>query len=275
MTQGKYILVDGSFCKSDEYRITSAEAEALHFSQKFRVIRSKLPFFAESLELIRLKLLYFNQTYPEFTSNDGAALLRQIERTLTKNKHFLGAVVKLTFRFIASKVHYTIQSEVIEPVAYEINTKGLYTEIITPIQKSISSLAALSLGSEIYWDIASCHKKESTADELLTINTLGNIIEAPESNIYLILGNQVIGVGANQGAYQDITKPEMLSIFEELNLKYTEDIAITEDVLRSAEELMLVNSIKGVQWIIGFEEKRYFNHTTRKINELFQKRRLS
>lgn len=269
MSKGKYILVDGTFVPIAEFRISLAEAEAMHFSEKFRVIRSSIPFFKETFDLIRLKLLYYNKVFPEFTAEDGAGLRRQLERTLTKNKHFMGAVVTLTFRFVEQHVHYTIQSEKTEPVGYELNEKGLYIEIINPIQKSISSLSALSLGSEIYWNVAASHLKESTADELLIINTFNSIIEAPESNIYLINGKTVWGAGSKQGAYIDITKPLMLDLFSRLKLEYSEDQEITAVNLREAEELLIVNSIKGIRWVIGFEDKRYFNHTIRKISELF------
>jgi branched-chain amino acid aminotransferase len=187
----------------------------------------------------------------------------------------MGAVATLTFRFTEHKVHFSIQSEKTEPVGYELNEKGLYIEIINPIQKAISSLSSLSLGSEIYWDIAASHLKESAADELLIVNTSKNIVEAPESNIYLINGKTVRGAGNKQGAYADITKPLMLNIFSKLKLEYSEDQEITDTDLRDAEELLVVNSIKGIRWIIGFEDKRYFNHTIRKINELFSQQPIS
>jgi branched-subunit amino acid aminotransferase/4-amino-4-deoxychorismate lyase len=269
MSKGKYILVDGTFAPTDEYRISLAESEALHFSEKFRAVRTSVPFFNETLELIRLKLLYYNQLFPEFTTDNGSGLKRQLERVLTKNKHFLGAVVTLTFRFIEKKVHYTIQSEKTEPVSYELNEKGLYIEVIRAIQKSASSLSCLSLGSEVYWDIAASHLKESVADELLIINTSGGITEAPESNIYLIKGRTVRGASNERGAYTDITKPLMLNLFGKLKLGYSEEEEITDADLREAEELLIVNSLKGIRWVIGFEGKRYFNHTIRKINELF------
>ncbi len=275
MSKGKYILVDGVFVPTAEFRISLAEAEAMHFSEKFRAVRSSIPFFKETFDLIRLKLLYYNKVFPEFTDEDGAGLRRQLERTLTKNKHFMGAIVTLTFRFAEQDVHYTIQSEKTEPVGYELNEKGLYIEIINPIQKSISSLSSLSLGSEIYWNVAASHLKESTADELLIINTFNSIVEAPESNIYLINGKAVRGAGSKQGAYIDITKPLMLNLFSRLNLEYSEDQGITDVNLREAEEFLIVNSIKGIRWVIGFEDKRYFNHTIRKINELFSQKVLS
>lgn len=270
MNKGKYILVNGSFVPTEDYQISLAESELLHFSEKFRAMRSSFPFFEETLQLIQLKLLYYNQLFPEFTANNGSGLKRQLERTLTKNKHFLGAIVTLTFRFSGQKVTYIIQSEKTEPIGYELNEKGLYVEIINPIKKSTSSLSNLSLGSEIYWHIASNHLKESTADELLIVNTSNGIIEAPESNIYLIKDKAVLGASSERGAYEDITKPLILNLVGRLKLGYSESQEITETNLREADELLIVNSIKGIRWVIGFEGKRYFNKTIRKINELFK-----
>ena len=97
MSKGKYILANGTFIPTDEFRISPAESEAFLFSEKIRAVRTNFPFFAETLELIKLKLFLFNQSFPEFTNHDGAGLKRQLERTLTKNKFFLGAVFTISF----------------------------------------------------------------------------------------------------------------------------------------------------------------------------------
>jgi branched-chain amino acid aminotransferase len=275
MSKGKYILVNGSFVPTDEYQISLIESEAIHFSEKFRAIRTSFPFFNETLELIKLKLSLYNQSLAEFTDNDGAGLKRQLERTLTKNKHFLGAVLSLTIRFTGQKVYFTIQSEKIESVGYELNEKGLYVEIFDQIRKSTSTLSNLSIGSEIYWEIAANYLKESSVDEFLLVNSSDQIIETPESNIYLIKGKTVRGAGRKQGAYQDITMPLILDIFRKLSLEYTDDKGITHTDFRDTEEIMVVNSIKGIRWIVGFEDKRYFNNTIRKISELFNQRIIS
>ncbi len=275
MSKGKYILVNGSFVPTDEYQISLIESEAIHFSEKFRAIRTSFPFFNETLELIKLKLSLYNQSFTEFTDNNGAGLKRQLERTLTKNKHFLGSVLILTIRFTEQKVHFSIQSETTDPIGYELNEKGLYVEIFDQIRKSTSTLSNLSIGSEIYWEIAASYLKESSVDEFILVNSFDQIIETPESNIYLIKGRTVRGVSSIQGAYQDITKPLMLDIFSRLNLEYTDNKGITNADVRDTEEIMVVNSIKGIRWIVGFEEKRYFNNTIRKISELFNQRVIS
>lgn len=269
MSAGKYILVNGTFVPTDEYRLSVSECEAIHFSEQFRAIRSGFPFFNQTLDLIKLKLRLYNQSFPEFTKDDGSGLKRQLERTLTKNKHFLGAKLTVILRFCRQTVYYSIQSETTEPIGFELNEKGLFMEIFDKIQKPSSSLSTLSLGSAAYWDIASGYLSESAADEFLIVNTMDSILEVPGSNIYLIKGKTVRGASSEQGAYVDITKPLMLSIFRNLKLEYSEDEEITIGSIREAEEILAANAIEGIRWIAGFEGKRFFSNTTRKISEMF------
>ena len=269
MSKGKYILVNGSFVPTDEYRISLSESEALLFSEKIRAIRSAFPFFRETLKMIKLKLLLFNQSFSEFSDNDGPEFKRQLERTLTKNKHFLGAVLTVTFRITGQRIYYTIQSEMLDSIGYDLNEKGLYVGIFDQIRKPVSSLSNLSLGSEIYWNIAKINLENSMVDQLLLLNSGGQIIETPESNIYLIKGKMIRGASAAQGAYMDVTRPLMLNIFRKLNLEYTEEEGITHNNIHESEEALVVNSIDGIRWILGLEDKRFFHNTIRKISELF------
>ena len=268
MNLGKYILVDGSFVLSDDYRISLHESECLSISEKFRSARTTIPFFRETLELLKLKLMIYNQTIPEFTENDGAGLLRQLGRTLTKNKHFMGACLTVIFWFDEQQAHYIIQSEKLEEADYVFNEKGLFLEVFDKIQKPVSALSNLTIGSEIFWKIARS-QKSFQADEQLILNTDDQIVETPYSNIYLVNGKSVRTSGEILGAYMDVTRPMMKKIFECLNLSYDDSEGISLSNLEDAEEIMLVNPIDGVRWVAGFEGKRYFNNNIRKICRLF------
>jgi len=274
MSKGKFILVNGSFIPSEDYRISIEESQSAHFSEHFRSVKTSFPFFNETLELIKLKLLLFNAAFPEFTEDEGASLKRQMERTLTKNKHFLGAKITLTFWFADKKVTYTIQSETVEPASYQLNEKGLFAEVFDKIQKPASSLSTLSLGSTAYWEIAERYQAESSADQFIIIGNSDSILETPGANIYLVWGKIVKGASADDGAYLDVTQSLMLHIFSQLGLEYSEE-EITPDELKTAEEVFSVNAIQGIRWIIGIGEKRYFNNTTRRISELFNKLKIS
>lgn len=275
MSKGKYILANGTFIPSDEYRISLQESNALLFSERIRAVRTNFPFFAETLEIIKLKLLLFNQSFPEFTEKGGAGLKRQLERTLTKNKLFLGAIFSISFYFLNEKIQYIIESEKFEPADFELNEKGLFIEIFDKIKKPSSSLSSSSFGSEIYWNIARNHLKSTMIDQLLLVNTEDHIIEALESNLYLINGDQIRGASCEHGAFLDISQPILFDIFSKLHLRYSENEAITIQDIRMAEEIMIVNAVEGIRWIVGLEGKRFFNHTIRKISDIFGRSLLS
>ena len=275
MNEGNYILVNGSFFPVAEYRFSLKESDGFLFSERIRAVRSAFPFFRETLEMIKQKLMIFNQTFPELNENDGAELKRQMERTLTKNKHFLGSVLSLRFWMSDQKIQYSIQSAKHENAGYGLNDKGLYVAVFDNIRKSVSSLSNTSLGSEINWRIAGNYPKDVASDEFLLLNTDGQIIEAVGSNVYLIKGSMMKGASVYHGAYADISKPLMLTVFNKLKLSYSEKDGITEEDMKEADEIFLVNAIDGIRWVVGFEGKRYFNNTTRKINDLFGRSLLS
>ena len=275
MNEGTYILVNGSFVPMAEYRISLKESEGFLFTERIRAVRSAFPFYREMLEMIKQKLMIFNQSFSELTENDGAELKRQMERTITKNKHFLCLVLSLRFWISDHNIQYSIQSAKHENAGYGLNDKGLYVAVFDTIRKSVSSLSNTSLGSEINWRIAGNYPKDVASDEFLLLNTDGQIIEAVGANVYLIKGSRIKGASIYHGAYADIPKPLMLSVFNKLKLSYSEKDGITEEDMKEADEIFLVNAIDGIRWVVGFEGKRYFNNTTRKINDLFGRSLLS
>ena len=275
MSKGKYILANGTFVPTDEYRISLQESNALLFTEKIRAVRTNFPFFAETLGMVNLKLNLFNQSFPEFTDHGGTGLKRQLERTLTKNKFFLGAVFSVSFYCLNEKIQYTIEPEKFEPTDFELNEKGLFIEVFDKVKKPSSSISSFSLGSEIYWNIARNHLKNTMTDQLLLVNTEDHIIEAIGSNLYLINGDQIRGASCEHGAFLDISQPHLLDIFNKLHLQYSGNDAISIQDIRLAEELMIVNAVEGIRWIVGFEGKRYFNQTIRKISDISRKSLLS
>lgn len=275
MSKGKYILANGTFIPAEEYRITLQEMDAFLFSEKIRAIRTDFPFFAETLEILKLKLQLFNQSFPELTDKGGAGLKRQLERTLTKNKLFLGAVFTISFRFLNDTIQYIIESEKIEPTDFELNDKGLFVEVFDLVKKPTSTISHLSLGSEIYWKIALNQLKNKSIDQLFLMNSEDQITEAVASNLYLIFGSQIRGASCEHGAFLDISQPHLLEVFNKLNLHYSENEPITIQDIRLADEIMIVNAVDGIRWIVGYEGKRFFNQTIRKINEVFEKSLLS
>lgn len=268
MKDGSYILVNGLFVPAAEYKITLTEAAGLLFTERIRSVRTSFPFFRESVEMIKYKLMLFNQSCPELTDNEGADLKRQLERTLTRNKHFLGAVLSVRFWLSEGKLQCSVQSTKTEHSSYELNNKGLYISISYEIRKAVSSLSNTSIGSETYWNIARMRLNDPS-NELLLLNNEDQIVEAPWSNIYIVKNGMIKGASIRQGAFADCSKLLMMNIFQQMEISYSESEGITEMDLKEADEVFLVNSLEGIRWVIGFQGKRYFNQVIRKIYNVF------
>jgi branched-chain amino acid aminotransferase len=229
------------------------------------------PLFAETLGSIKLQLKLFNLSFTEFTDNEGAGLKRQLERTLTKNKFFLGAVLTIRFWLADQKVQYSISCQKHEKANFELNSNGLYISLFSEIKKNYGLLSNLAVGSELIWKIAESHRDIYNADQLLILNEDEQIIEAIRANVYLVKKNEIMGAALRSGAYLDFTKKRLLKTFQQLGLDYSENLPMTEENIREADEIFIANSVDGIQWIIGYGGKRYFNNTIRRINEAFVK----
>lgn len=272
MNSGKYTLVNGTFILSNEYQLSDLDSKALTFTEKIRSVRTLLPFFGETLEVIRYKLELYNQSFPEFTNHEGAELKRQLERTLTKNKHFLGAVLNLTIRFTGNKISWSVQSEKLSETDFELNEKGLYIGTYEEIQKPASAISNLSLGSEIFWNLAKSNIKDQMTDRLLILNPENLILEVPDSNIYTITGNLVRTPNIADGAYADISQPKLIETIQRMKMDFSDETPLNTKSIQESDEVFIVNAIEGIRWIAGFEGKRFYNNTTRKINTELNKR---
>jgi branched-subunit amino acid aminotransferase/4-amino-4-deoxychorismate lyase len=269
MNNGAYILVNGTFMASADFSWSPMSVDNFLFSERIRSVRSVFPLFAETIDSIKLQLRLFNQSFPEFTENEGAGLKRQLERTLTKNKFFLGAVLTIRFWLADQKVQYAISCQKHEKANFELNSNGLYISLFSEIKKNYGLLSNLAVGSELIWKIAESHRDIYNADQLLILNEDDQIIEAIRANVYLVKKNEIMGAALHSGAYLDFTKKRLLKTFQQLGLNYHENSPMTEEDIREADEIFIASSVDGIQWVIGYMGKRYFNTITRKIHNQF------
>lgn len=269
MIKGKYILVNGSFIASDEFRITHEESENKLFTISIRSTRTTFPFFGEFIGRLKQTLEIYNKQFEIFTGNNGDELKHQLLRTLTKNKFFLGAVLSLTFQITNDLLTYSLVAHKIDEPDFRLNEKGMFAHLCTTISKPVSFYSWLLAESELYWKIALAQNDNSPDTVLFICNTENRIIEAVGSNIYLVKGNTVLGLDENNGAFIDISKKKLLNIFSVLKLKFIPCRGFSILELSEADELFIANSIDGIRWVVGFEDKRYFNNIVKKISSQF------
>ena len=265
---GAFILTDGYFSKNNDKIFTSGIFEKLLIREPVRSIRNQLMFWNEHMMLINFQLQLLNRQIPVFMTHDAKELKRQVERTLVKNKLFKSARVDLFFFKNDEKTGYAVKTTDMESAGYELNQEGISLAPFHKITKANSPLSSLRSGSEPYWNILQAYRPSATT-ELILQNTEGCLLEVPERNLYLICKKKVHTTAPESGAYISPAKKIIQQICEEKKLPFIEQLYLSPDDLLGADEVFLAGSLHGIQWVKGFEMKRYLSKITREIHQAF------
>ena len=59
-----------------------------------------------------------------------------------------------------------------------------------------------------------------------------------------------------------------MELAEKMQIKLVESDELTAEVLRTADELFLISEAKGLQWVLGIENKRFVRDLSLKLYEL-------
>jgi len=265
-----YILFNGIFYKNEDKLFTAGIFEKFLFKEEIRASHNHLLFWKEQIEQInrQLKLFHIKKSSP--TEKGGTELKRQIERSLTKNKLFKNALVNVYFFKNDSDIEYLIKEEKITFEKKSISANGLFLSMDSSHIKNISMLSLYETGSKTFWDYARIDTLSSL--EPIMQNQEGNILEVPGKNIFIVNGNNIYTPNITEGAFRSPAFPLVKEICRELKMDFIEDKKITENDLTNADEIFLASHIKGIQWVKGLDDRRYFFNKTRQIACLFQKK---
>jgi len=205
-----------------------------------------------------------------------AYIKRETERMLHKNRYFKGARIRLNmyrnegglYTPAQNSVSWIILGSKLGKEKYSLNKKGLSIGIYDKILKPVNLFSNIKTSNSLLYVMAGLYKKENSFDDVLIVNETGNIVEALSSNIFVLIDNKVITPALSSGPVSGIMRKIIINILKLIGYD-VEFKDVTEKILLSAEEVFLTNSVSGIQWVAGYNTKRYFNLLSNKlINEL-------
>lgn len=172
----------------------------------------------------------------------------------------------------SSEICYIIESTALNTVPYALNTKGLLVDVFDEMKKQYNPLSAFKNGNSLHYVLAACFKNESGVDDVLLINDKNKIIEANSSNLFWIKDGIAYTPSIFSGCIDGVMRALVINSLEKSGLlRLIETQGATKQELLHADEIFITNAIQGIQWIVGFKEKRYFCQITKKIVDLVNK----
>ena len=161
-----------------------------------------------------------------------------------------------------NKMGYCLELEPLDEPRYFLNDKGLIMDIFTDLPKPINLLSNIKTCNSLLYVMAGIFKNQNRLDDAFLLNQNGFLCEASSSNIFVWYKSQLYTPALSEGCVEGVMRQVIIKLAKDGNIPFTE-AQISPDVLYEADEVFLTNATKGIQWVMGYGVKRYFNRLSK------------
>tara|TARA_B110000285_G_scaffold234901_1_gene313601 strand:+ start:3293 stop:4144 length:852 start_codon:yes stop_codon:yes gene_type:complete len=242
----------------------------------------------ETVRVIEGRICFFNDHFERLTNSaeflefhfdlSKEELLAQINILLEKNNINKGGKVRIqVFRnqggmYVPTSYNtsFFIEAQPLDDNLFNFNPQGLHIDLYSDIKKPINLLSAHKTANALLFVKAGLYKKTKHVDDCIILNDKGNLCEAISSNLFLKIHDSLYTPSVTQGCLPGIMRNQVIKLCRHYGVNLLEG-AIHPKMLLEAEEIFFTNAIQGITWVRSFSNKRYFNKTSRYLNEMLNK----
>lgn len=274
MLENDYICLNGDFVMRNS-GVIPLENRSFRFGDGlFETIHANgvnLHFFDDHFDRLTNGLKRLKMVVPiTFTKEK---IQKDIEKLLNKNKYFAGNRIRLTiyrnseskgYQPLESAIGYAIESFRISSSEYILNTKGLLVDLFSDLCKQQNYLSDLKSANALLYVMAAIYKSEQQFDDCFILNEKKNIVETISSNIFIVIDKTIITPPIIDGCVNGVMRKQIITLAKKINYNVLEHSITINDLLK-ADEMFITNAIIGINWIVAFKDKRYFNKVSKEL----------
>jgi branched-chain amino acid aminotransferase len=267
--KGEYVNENQAFIAKDNRAFRLGDG----FFESMRVIDGRVLFLENHFARISDTIKAMKMVAQENFSLD---LLRsQIQGLLQRNNITRGGRIRITFYRKATgfylphsdDVNYLIESEPLLENEFLLNPIGKTVDIFTDFKKDVNKLSIYkSLNAQLYI-MAALHSREKNLDDALIQNNKFAIIESIASNIFIVSNGVLYTPTLQDGCIAGTMRMNIINIAIDNKIKVYECTLNPQNLL-AADEIFLTNAVKGVEWVVAYRTKRYYNDMSKKMIQL-------
>lgn len=271
----EYINFNGSIVPADQL-IFKANNRGFRYGdglfESMRYMKGKLKFPEMHIDRIQkgMKLLRFDNC----SLIDTWFLREKVEELIRRNRTGADARVRLTvfrdseglYSPVSNKFGYVIEIQKLDESQYVLNKKGLIIDVYDEIPKPVNALSNLKTCNALIYVLAGIYKNQNALDEVLILNHHGFLCESMSSNVFVVYDRKLYTPALNEGCIAGVMRQIVMRLAKENNIELVE-AQINPDILNEADEVFLTNAGKGIHWVMGYNNKRYFNEVSRFLSD--------
>ena len=240
--------------------------------ESMRMLKGELMFAELHSERIRkgLKLLKMDS----WSQVDSWFIREKVEELVRRNKIGPDARVRLTafrngeglYSPTANNMAYVLEASKLTDSTYILNHKGLIIDVYDEITKPVNILSNLKTCNSLIYVLAGIYKNQNSLDEVMVLNSNGFLCESMSCNAFVVYDRKLYTPALSEGCIAGVMRQVVIKLAKENGIELVE-AQISPDILNEADEVFLTNAARGIQWVMGYHSKRYFNEVSRFLNE--------
>jgi branched-chain amino acid aminotransferase len=240
--------------------------------ETMKVVDNKVMFWEEHFARMQqgMKLLKIDSE-----SFDKKKWELEIERVIHKN-YYNFAKLRITV-YRESPGLYTPMSNnmgfVIEGVRYDrknytYKKEGISLGVYKEMHKPIDKISNCKTTSALIYVMASLHKKEQGLDDVVVLNSKGNVCETSNANLFLLKDKKVVTPALTEGCIEGVFRKQVIDYCETENITLEEREVSVDDLIES-DEIFVTNVIGGVQGVSVFQNTSKSQNFVNKLQSFF------
>ncbi|SDL94714.1 branched-chain amino acid aminotransferase [Daejeonella rubra] len=205
---------------------------------------------------------------------DSWFLREKVDELARRNKTGPDARFRLTvfrdteglYSPVSNKMAYVLESQKMEDNQYTFNKKGLIIDVYDELTKPVNILANLKTCNSLVYVLAGIFKNQNALDEVMILNQHGFLCESMSSNVFVVYDRKLYTPSLNEGCIGGVMRQVVMRLAKENGIELIE-AQVNPDILNEADEVFITNAARGIQWVMGYNNKRYFNEVSKFLSE--------
>lgn len=238
-------------------KVLFVEDHYFRLMASMRVVRMEIP--------MNFTMEYFEEQILSLTENLAISGSARARITVYRNDGGYYLPINKTVSFL---VHATP----LDSVLYSFEVKEYEVDLFKDFYITKQLLSSIKTTNRMLNVTASIYADENGLDNCLLLNDAKNIVEAIQSNVFMLVGNKLITPPVSEGCLNGVMRKQVLKLAKTMGTLEVVEEVISPFELQKADELFVTNVIKGIQPITKYRKKTFKTalavELNKKLNEL-------
>jgi branched-chain amino acid aminotransferase len=270
-----FCWLNGSFYREDEVPFASTIFQkGIIIREEMRTLGTRISFFREHYDHLRSRLGILNIALEDILTADE--MHQESVRLINKNRYFGGNCLRFTLIHDPGHPipvnHALLECSQLGEIQYILNRKGYGVGIYDDLNLAVDRFTGKFPRPSLLDYHASRYRSSKGLDDCILLNQEGHVVESIDSSIFLRIKEKFHTPPLKDGSAETVMRNQMIRLLTDAGDPVNDKVSIRIKDVEHAEEIMLVNILEGIRWVVAIGQVRYYNHTGVRMIDLLNEK---